>query len=99
MRLITRKRLQDYAARHPTIAPTLGHWTILMRDQDFSDFVALRRIFPSADQVAVASGNPVTIFNIKIVTLNLKSFIIFLVFKFLKLLSPMNFYSFDWRCL
>ena len=65
MRLITLKRLQDYAARHPTIAPTLGHWTTLIRDQDFSDFVALRRTFPSADQVAVASGNPVTIFNIK----------------------------------
>jgi mRNA interferase HigB len=36
-----------------------------MQGQDFADFVALRRVFPSADQVIVASGNPVTIFNIK----------------------------------
>lgn len=65
MRLITLKRLKEYAARHPTAAPTLGHWATLMRRHDFADFVALRRIVPSADQVVVASGNPVTIFNIK----------------------------------
>ena len=65
MRLITLKRLRDYAALHPTTAPTLGHWMTLMQGQDFADFVALRRVFQSADQVVVASGNPVTIFNIK----------------------------------
>ncbi|MEN9637934.1 MAG: hypothetical protein RL077_6338 [Verrucomicrobiota bacterium] len=65
MRLITLTRLKEYAARHPTAAPTLGHWAMLMRSRDFADFVELRRVFPSADQVVVASGNPVTIFNIK----------------------------------
>jgi len=65
MRLITLKRLQDYASRHPTTAPTLGHWATLVRGHDFSDFVALRRVFPSADQVTVAGGHAVTIFNIK----------------------------------
>ena len=65
MRLITLKRLRDYAGLHPTAAPTLGHWVTLMRGQNFADFVALRRTFPSADQVVVASGNSVTIFNIK----------------------------------
>lgn len=63
--VITSKRLREYAALHPTLAPTLRHWATLMNDIDFDDFVALRRVFPAADQVRVASGNPVTIFNIK----------------------------------
>ena len=65
MRIITTKRLQDYAARHPTVAPTLAHWTELIRRSRCASLVALRRLLPSADQVAVASGRTVTIFNIK----------------------------------
>ena len=65
MRIVTTKRLRSYAKQHPTVAPTLRHWTTLMRRIDFDDFVALRRVFPAADQVVVASGNPVTIFNLK----------------------------------
>jgi mRNA interferase HigB len=65
MRLITTKRLREYAAHHATIAPTLRHWTTLMLSIDFDDFVALRRVFPAADQVVVESGGLVTIFNIK----------------------------------
>ncbi len=65
MRLVTLKRLKEYATRHPTAAPTLGHWATLVRRSEFANFVALRRVVPSADQVVVASGNPVTIFNIK----------------------------------
>ncbi|MSU72563.1 MAG: type II toxin-antitoxin system HigB family toxin [Opitutus sp.] len=65
MRLVPLKRLQEYAVRQPTAAPTLGHWATLMRRHDFDSFAALRRVIPSADQITVASGNPVTIFNIK----------------------------------
>ena len=65
MRIITAKRLADYAARHPTIAPTLGHWTELMLAGEFANLVELRRVLPTADQARVESGKTVTIFNIK----------------------------------
>jgi mRNA interferase HigB len=65
MRVITTKRLRDYAQHHPTIAPTLNHWTELILRTNFNNFVELRRVFPSADQATVASGRTITIFNIK----------------------------------
>ena len=65
MRLITTKRLREYAARHPTTATTLAHWTELLRASECSNFAALRRMLPHADQVTVKSGRTVTIFNIK----------------------------------
>lgn len=40
-----------------------------------------------------------TIFDIEIIPMNLKSFIISLPFRFLKLLSSMNLNSLVWRCL
>ena len=65
MRLITTKRLREYAKLHPTTAVTLDHWTELMRRGRFRNLVDIRRLLPSADQVTVASGRTVTIFNIK----------------------------------
>lgn len=35
-----------------------------MRKEQFRHFADLRRCFRSADQLRVASGNPVTVFNI-----------------------------------
>jgi len=64
MRIITVKRLREYARRHPTIATTLNHWTQLITDGDFANLVELRRALPTADQVKVASGRTVTVFNI-----------------------------------
>ena len=65
MRIITTKRLRDYAKLHPTTATTLAHWTELMLRGRFASFVELRRLLPSADQVTVKSGRTVTIFNLK----------------------------------
>lgn len=64
MRLVTVKRLREYAQRHPTIATTLDHWTELMLESEFANLVELRRVLPIADQVTVKSGRTVTIFNI-----------------------------------
>lgn len=63
--LFRRKRLQDYAKQHPTTATTVRLRVELMKGHDFHNFIALRRVFPSADQIIVASGNPVTIFDIR----------------------------------
>ena len=65
MRIITTKRLRDYAKLHSTTATTLDHWSELIRRGHFGSLAELRRVLPTADQVAVKSGRTVTIFNIK----------------------------------
>jgi len=57
--VITRKRLNDFAAEHPDSAEALRRWYGLVKRNDFPDFARLRETFPSADQVA---GK--TVFNI-----------------------------------
>jgi mRNA interferase HigB len=57
--IITRKRLNDFAAAHPDVKSGLQHWYKLMRDGSFQSFAELRTIFPGADQVG-----KLTVFNI-----------------------------------
>lgn len=59
MHVITRKRLNEFAAVHPDAESALAHWYRLVRRNDFDSFVALRKMFPSADQVG-----GLTVFNI-----------------------------------
>jgi mRNA interferase HigB len=51
MHIITRKRLNDFAAVHPDARSTLERWYRLAKQQDFSSFEELRSIFSSADRV------------------------------------------------
>ena len=59
MHIITRKRLNEYAAKHPTAASGLAHWYRTLKKNDSANFVELRRAFPHADQVG-----GLTVFNI-----------------------------------
>ena len=59
MHVISRKRLNEFAAKHPDAKTSLAHWFRLMEQSDFSNLVALRAVFPSADQVG-----KLTVFNI-----------------------------------
>lgn len=59
MHIITRKRLNEFAEKHPESKSALQHWYKLVKPKDFKSFAELRKVFPSADQV----GN-LTIFNI-----------------------------------
>lgn len=59
MRIISRKRLNEFADKHPETTGALTRWYREMKRRNFSSFADLRRIFPSADQV----GN-LTVFNI-----------------------------------
>ena len=59
MHIITRKRLNDYAAKHPDAKSSLQHWYRLIKSQDFASFADLRTVFPSADQIG-----RLTVFNI-----------------------------------
>ena len=59
MHVITRKRLTDFAEKHPECESALAGWYQIVKAADFSSFVELRRTFPSADQVG-----KLTVFNI-----------------------------------
>jgi len=59
MHVITRKRLNDFAARYPETRTALAHWYGLMKHSSFASFAELRAIFPAADQVG-----KLTVFNI-----------------------------------
>jgi mRNA interferase HigB len=51
MHVITRKRLNEFAAKHPETRPALAQWYHLARKTRFRNFVDLRPTFPSADVV------------------------------------------------
>jgi mRNA interferase HigB len=59
MHIITRKRLNEFGARHPDARPSLEQWYRLMKSGSYASFVDLRATFPSADQVG-----RLTVFNI-----------------------------------
>ncbi len=59
MRIITRKRLNDFAEKHPDAKSALQHWYKLAKRKDFKSFVELREAFASADQVG-----KLTVFNV-----------------------------------
>lgn len=59
MHVITRKRLNEFAGRHPDAGPSLAHWYGLIRRRRFVNFAQLRQTFPHADQVG-----KLTVFNI-----------------------------------
>jgi len=59
MHVITRKRLNEFADRHPEARSSLAHWYQLVKRNNFSNFAHLRETFPSADQVG-----KLTVFNI-----------------------------------
>jgi mRNA interferase HigB len=59
MHIITRKRLNEFAQKHPDTKTSLEHWYKLMKQGRFLSFVELRMEFPHADQVG-----KLTVFNI-----------------------------------
>ena len=59
MHVITRKRLNEFAKLYPDTRNALAQWYKLIKQNEFSSFVELRELFPSADQVGKS-----TVFNI-----------------------------------
>ena len=64
MRVIKQSHLRRLAAKHPTSHPAVEKWLLLVRHARWQQLADIRRIFPHADAVGVASGNTVTVFNI-----------------------------------
>ncbi|MCI0474967.1 MAG: type II toxin-antitoxin system HigB family toxin [Anaerolineales bacterium] len=59
MHVITRKRLNDFASKHPDATAPLAHWYKSIKNQNFSSVSELRVVFPNADRVG-----KLTVFNI-----------------------------------
>jgi mRNA interferase HigB len=59
MHIITRKRLNEFAAAHPDAKSALQQWYRRIKEGSFQNFAELREVFPSADQVG-----KLTVFNI-----------------------------------
>ena len=59
MHVITRSRLAEFWKKHPNSKTSLLLWYKIVMTTQWQNFVELRKIFPSADQV----GN-FTVFNI-----------------------------------
>ncbi len=57
--MITRKRLLDFAEKHPNTSTVLDAWYRIVKQSKITSFSKLREIFPSASKV----GN-LTVFNI-----------------------------------
>lgn len=51
MHIISRKRLNEFADEHIDAKAALAHWYRLIRGGSFANFVELRTVLPSADQV------------------------------------------------
>lgn len=64
MRIITRRRLNEYAKLHPKSAVSLSAWNDVARKSAWGNLQEVRQTFPHADPVKVASGKTATIFNI-----------------------------------
>ena len=59
MHIITRKRILEFAKKHPDCTTALESWYRIVKRTDFNSLNELRQTFPSADIV----GN-LTVFNI-----------------------------------
>jgi len=64
MRIITRKRLDEVARKHAKSASTIHHWHHIASKAVWRSLIDTRKTFPHADQVKVASGRLVTVFNL-----------------------------------
>lgn len=64
MRIITRKRLDEAAALYPKAKPAIHHWYQIAVHADWKHLIHTRATFAHADQVTVASGHTVTVFNL-----------------------------------
>jgi mRNA interferase HigB len=59
MRIITKKPIEVFATKYPETRTALDSWLKIIKDNTFSNFSQLKKIFPSADKIEKC-----TVFNI-----------------------------------
>ena len=63
MRIITESAIRRFWLTHPDAEPSLAKWLHDARAANWGSLQEVRQRYPSADGVAVASGNIVTVFD------------------------------------
>jgi len=63
-RIISPRRLRDYAAAHPDAQRTLDRWERVVNEAQWASPADLKQTFNDVDPVLVRSGRTVYIFNI-----------------------------------
>ena len=64
MRIITRRRILEYAKQHPNARANLTAWISVASSANWRSIADVRMVFPHADLATVSSSRTVTIFNI-----------------------------------
>ncbi len=64
MRIIKTSMLREFWQAHREAEASLLAWAQQTKAAEWLNFVQVRKTFPSADLVTVASGRPVVVFNI-----------------------------------
>jgi mRNA interferase HigB len=64
MRIIKASTVREWMQQHPSAAPGLAWCADTIKAGSWKNLVELKRTFPAADQVKVASGRTVLVFNI-----------------------------------
>jgi mRNA interferase HigB len=64
MRIIKTSTLKEYWQGHREAEASLRTWAQQTKAAEWRNFSEVRKTFPSADSLTVASGRPVVVFNI-----------------------------------
>jgi mRNA interferase HigB len=64
MRIIKASRVREFAARFPGGASSLLRWLEAAQAARWRNLVDVRKVFRGADEVKVASGRAVVVFNV-----------------------------------
>jgi mRNA interferase HigB len=64
VRIIKKSTVRGFWRTHPDARPFLECWLLIVHSADWQNLADVRRSYPHADAVKVASGNTVTVFNV-----------------------------------
>lgn len=64
MRIITETTVRGWSRSYADAAASLLGWLAVVKKSDWQSITDVRRTYPHADAVEVASGHSVTVFNI-----------------------------------
>jgi mRNA interferase HigB len=64
VRIIKEKFLREAAEQYPKAAKYLAAWTAVVRAATWRNLAEMRKCYPSADAVRVASGRTAIVFNV-----------------------------------
>jgi len=98
-RIVTQKRLREYASRYPKAKPSLEHWERVTLAAQWRTAADVKQTFNDVDVVKVGSGGRVHVFNVQwnehrlIAAIHFNTQIVFV----LRLMTHQEYDKSDWR--